>query len=240
VTRPISTSDDLLGDLIIDLNPLTRTVLSHSLDVEVSQAGVQQMLAATDAQATGAGGLSLSIQHIGSTTLLVRGDFSAGLCVPCARCLEPASARCVAELCVQAVQGAVAASPPPSDSAKSSAKKNSPKSKAGKKKDRDEEEEVEVDLDAPDTLTYSGHTLDLRELVTEQVAMAYPMRILCSLGEACRGLCHSCGSNLNDLHADGCSACRGSQEAPAADPENTAQSPWKAALRAIQEREGDT
>jgi len=208
--------------LVIDLNPLTRTVLSHTLSLEVPQASVQKMLDATDARAKGPGALSLNIQFIGDTTLLVRGDLQAELEVPCARCLESASAQCTAEICVQAVQGAVAAAP------------------SKRRSKDDEDEDVEVDLDAPDTLTYSGHTLDLRELVAEQVGMAYPMRILCSRGEECRGLCYSCGRNLNDLQASGCAACGGEGPAKAGPAATkTPESPWQAALQAIREREGD-
>ncbi|HFE47042.1 MAG TPA: DUF177 domain-containing protein, partial [Nannocystis exedens] len=137
-------------------------------------------------------------------------------------------ATCRAELCAQAVKGAV------------TAQAKSKGSRAG-----DEDEDIEVDLDAPDTLVYSGHTLDLRDIITEQVVMAYPMRILCSLGEACRGLCHSCGRDLNKRKSsDGspaCAACSEAGDAKApAEVESTTNSPWKAALQAIREREGDT
>jgi uncharacterized protein len=42
---------------------------------------------------------------------------------------------------------------------------------------------------------YSGDEVDLAPLIAEQVMLALPTRPLC--GESCRGLCDSCGANLN-------------------------------------------
>ena len=51
---------------------------------------------------------------------------------------------------------------------------------------------------SPDDLalsTYQGEEVDLTPLVHEQTILALPTRPLC--GEACRGLCSRCGTNLN-------------------------------------------
>jgi uncharacterized protein len=50
---------------------------------------------------------------------------------------------------------------------------------------------------------YSGEEINLAPLIAEQVLLALPTRPLCS--EACRGLCGSCGTNLN-TESCGCSA----------------------------------
>jgi uncharacterized protein len=42
---------------------------------------------------------------------------------------------------------------------------------------------------------YENDTIDLRELVREQIHLAVPMKPLCSAG--CHGLCPACGANLN-------------------------------------------
>ncbi len=42
---------------------------------------------------------------------------------------------------------------------------------------------------------YAGQTLDLDDLVREQIALALPMTKLCS--ESCKGLCPQCGVNWN-------------------------------------------
>ena len=43
---------------------------------------------------------------------------------------------------------------------------------------------------------YEGDRLDVDELVREQVLLALPMRLLCR--EDCKGLCLSCGADLNN------------------------------------------
>jgi uncharacterized protein len=59
------------------------------------------------------------------------------------------------------------------------------------------EEEDEVGLSDRDMVVayYRGDKLDLGEAVREQLFLALPMKRLC--GEACRGLCPSCGTNRN-------------------------------------------
>jgi uncharacterized protein len=47
---------------------------------------------------------------------------------------------------------------------------------------------------------FDGHTLDLEPTLREQILLALPMDTLC--GESCRGLCPSCGENLNDATCD--------------------------------------
>jgi DUF177 domain-containing protein len=55
-----------------------------------------------------------------------------------------------------------------------------------------EREIVEDDLT---TAFYEDNTLDLGELVREQLQLALPMKPLCA--EDCKGLCAECGTNLN-------------------------------------------
>ncbi len=72
--------------------------------------------------------------------------------------------------------------------------------------------------------------------MTEQVLLAYPMRALCSRGEACLGLCMRCGANLND-------AAQGLETVPERCPacgmrldgidDETPESPWKQALAKV-------
>ena len=50
-------------------------------------------------------------------------------------------------------------------------------------------EDLDVSFLRPD------RTLDLREVVAEQIYLELPMKPLCS--DACRGLCPGCGANLN-------------------------------------------
>ena len=59
----------------------------------------------------------------------------------------------------------------------------------------DEFELGEMDLMSS---TYAGEDIDLTHEIEEQVAMEIPSKPLCS--EACKGLCHTCGIDLNTSH----------------------------------------
>ena len=43
--------------------------------------------------------------------------------------------------------------------------------------------------------TYNGEEFDLGDYLREAIAMALPVKLLCS--EECKGLCSNCGANLN-------------------------------------------
>ncbi|NTW99150.1 MAG: DUF177 domain-containing protein [Geobacteraceae bacterium] len=57
--------------------------------------------------------------------------------------------------------------------------------------------EEEIELGEMDLLSssYSGDEIDLTHEIEEQIAMEIPLKPLCS--EACKGLCHVCGIDLN-------------------------------------------
>ena len=57
--------------------------------------------------------------------------------------------------------------------------------------------EDELELGEMDLLSsaYSGDDIDLTHEIEEQVAMEIPLKPLCS--DACKGLCHECGLDLN-------------------------------------------
>jgi uncharacterized protein len=58
--------------------------------------------------------------------------------------------------------------------------------------------EESVELQAEDLIlsAYEGDAVDLDELVREQILLALPSRHLCR--EDCKGLCQTCGANLNE------------------------------------------
>ena len=56
-------------------------------------------------------------------------------------------------------------------------------------------DEQNLDLDGPSTATYRGESIDLGDLIREQLLVELPMAPLCH--EDCAGLCFSCGANLN-------------------------------------------
>lgn len=56
-------------------------------------------------------------------------------------------------------------------------------------------EEVRLTKDDLDVIFFDGETVEVDEIVREQILLAVPMRQLCQKG--CRGLCPVCGQNLN-------------------------------------------
>ena len=57
-----------------------------------------------------------------------------------------------------------------------------------------------VELQAEDLAVsvFEGEAIDVDEVVREQILLALPTRLLC--GEECRGLCPTCGADLNQAH----------------------------------------
>ncbi len=60
----------------------------------------------------------------------------------------------------------------------------------------------EVEIHTADTEVgfFRGEGVELEDIVREQVLLALPMRTMCN--EECRGLCPTCGSNLNHETCD--------------------------------------
>ncbi len=222
--RPDSLHPDSLSPinaLKIELDELEEGVLERA--VELPQPWVAEILAETDAIAKQPGAARLELTLQSDRTLLVRGRIELCYAVPCARCLEPADVDVGAEtdeLCVTFV---------PADRLRSWAEL-SPGASEG-------EDEIEpLDASELDEIGYQGSTVDLRGLISEQILLAYPMRILCSRGEACLGLCMRCGANLNELIPEGearperCPACNARLDGD----DEGAESPWKAALSKVE------
>jgi len=64
-------------------------------------------------------------------------------------------------------------------------------------------EEVELPEDELEVGFFSGNGFEFDDVVTEQVILSVPMKMICKTD--CRGLCPVCGSNLN-VEKCGCSA----------------------------------
>jgi len=60
----------------------------------------------------------------------------------------------------------------------------------------EEEQEVELEEEDLDYEFFDGEVIDIDMLVSEQIFLSLPFKVLCS--EECRGLCPGCGANLND------------------------------------------
>lgn len=174
--------------LVVDVAALRRRqVVHHDVHAELATAWLAAALRGTDAEvhAPGAVDLALTLQADGS--VIVTGSLRASFEVPCARCLEPAHVDAdgsIAALYVR--EGASHLLPGERDS-----------------------DEEDVDDGDEDLWTFDGSTLDLSELLSEQVKLAYPMRALCKRGEACKGLCSQCGAVLDEQPEDAtsCTNC---------------------------------
>lgn len=59
---------------------------------------------------------------------------------------------------------------------------------------------AELDAAELDVDYYPGEGIDLRTVLTEQVLLDIPMKVLCS--EGCRGLCPQCGADRNRQPCD--------------------------------------
>jgi len=57
------------------------------------------------------------------------------------------------------------------------------------------EEEIELPEDELGVGFFSGDGIELADVVTEQVILSVPMKVICQTD--CRGLCPLCGANLN-------------------------------------------
>lgn len=96
--------------------------------------------------------ISLTVENLGERKLLVKGEVSVEVWIPCARCLEPVAS----ELDIQ----------------------------------------FENELEADDRDYIEGYSLDVDQLVHDEALLVWPERVLCR--EDCKGLCSTCGQNLND------------------------------------------
>ncbi len=56
-------------------------------------------------------------------------------------------------------------------------------------------EEIRLSREDLDVIFFDGETIEVDEVVREQILLAVPMRQLCR--EECKGLCPICGENLN-------------------------------------------
>jgi len=60
----------------------------------------------------------------------------------------------------------------------------------------EDREEVVIESEEADKVFYYDDTLDLGEMLREEISLLLPINILCR--DDCKGLCPSCGMDLND------------------------------------------
>jgi uncharacterized metal-binding protein YceD (DUF177 family) len=201
----------------VDLDDLRQArALTHELRSTLARSWLQQSLGHEDATVALPGAVQLELSIQGSGAVLVRGRIEATFEVPCARCLAPATVDAGTAVCATYV--------PESDGIGQAA-----------------DDEAPLDPDDLERMIFDGRHLDLRPMLAELVALAYPMRALCPRGEQCRGLCGGCGADLN-LQADAaeCAECGRANHGPAGGSEgesaqNGQDTAWRAALRKLRD-----
>ena len=201
--EPEPTSPDALR---VDLAALRR----HGEDrrvvaVDLSVALLRGVLRDTDAEVIGPGQVALTLTVAPAGIVVVEGQLTLQIRVPCGRCLASADVDGSAKLLATYLPAATAAA----------------RAAVAGASGEDDEDGVALEEEDLDTWSYEGSTLPLFPLVTEQIRLAYPMRALCERGEDCRGLCSNCGSALNGLAPATlvCPQCKSPVPAtPAADP----------------------
>lgn len=209
----------VLDRLVVDLDDLRRRGPGpYRVEAALSTAWVTQVLRETDAEAGPEGRTSLELALQGDKTVLIRGAVELAFSVPCARCLAPAHVDAGGELCLTAVPAA-----------------RLRREIEAKFQASVDPEGVEVEAEDLDQVGYEGHTLDLGIILGEQVLLAYPMRALCALGEACEGLCSVCGANVADVRAGRvrCDTCGGDPDRAKSAADEDANAAWKEALRKL-------
>lgn len=121
----------------------------------------------------------------------VEGRLEGRIEFPCYRCLEPATAP---------LSAAFHAAYLPAPGGRAAARGR------GAEPAEHDEEDLEPDSGDEDIYRQADGDLDLLPMLREQILVALPDRALCR--EDCRGLCASCGANLN-VAACGCTEQEG-------------------------------
>jgi uncharacterized protein len=166
-----------------------------ALDATLPQAWLDSELAEAEAQANAPGRLTARLSRSG-TEIVVRGRVVASLQLPCARCLQPASAEVDTELSLLLkpapelrAAGAAAAARSPQKSrrvraaeAAEAAEATAETARNAKKKDQ----EYEFSADEADVDTFDGEVVVLDGFVREAILLELPSFPLCS--DACPGI----------------------------------------------------
>ena len=156
------------GGLSLD-ETLSESFLTHAL-AEVKDTGFRP-----DAPAL----LQVKLQKTGSGVLL-RGSTEVTVHTPCRRCLADVHLTVPVTFTLNLVSRAAL-----SDAVDEDGGDDERAERAGS-----------FDLERADEELFDGKTIDLDPLVREQVLLALPMHAVCR--EDCKGLCGTCGQNLNE------------------------------------------
>ncbi|MFQ5913041.1 MAG: DUF177 domain-containing protein [Nitrospinota bacterium] len=114
-----------------------------------------------------------TLQRFGAD-VLCRGKVKARALLPCSRCLREVEVDLEGDLTFTFA----------------------PQRLAEAKKEKEKEEEGDVGSEEPDLYPYQEGRLNLRDPTRDNMIMAIPLQPLCR--QDCKGLCSSCGADLNE------------------------------------------
>ncbi|HEX4620364.1 MAG TPA: DUF177 domain-containing protein, partial [Myxococcaceae bacterium] len=156
--------------LVLD-EPIPAALVTSALEQEGRSTGFRT-----------AGGFDLHAElHKVSGGVLLRAKFNAEVTAPCKRCLADVSVGLPVAFTLNLIP--------------KSQLMNEAKTAAGED-DGQAEQTGSFDLKAADQEVFDGRTIDLDPILREQVLLALPMNVVCR--EDCKGLCPSCGKDLNE------------------------------------------
>jgi uncharacterized protein len=179
--------------LLVDVDALDGEGWSfHDQLPEASVTALLGLHGPTDVKALAPLVASLTLHKIPQGVRL-DGTAQVTVAAPCARCLAPAPAEINLKIGLTLFPGAgpVRAagdpSPPPAPASRKAKKRRPPRAAV-------EDLVGPVDEDV-ETGSYQGGVVDVAEILREHVLLELPMALHCRPG--CRGLCPSCGADLN-------------------------------------------
>lgn len=163
--------------LRVDVSAMRRRGETHGrVEADLPAEWLAQALSDTDAEVRDAGRVSFDLALPGDAPVIVSGQLDVTFVVPCGRCLEDATVDGTSRIDAMFVPSGTAVP-----------------------HQEEDEDGLALDDEALDSWPYDGRFIELAQVVTEYVKVAYPMRALCSKGEACEGLCSGCGNNFNEV-----------------------------------------
>jgi uncharacterized protein len=163
--------EEITGDGLVLDEPIPAALVTSALEQEGRSTGYRT-----------AGGFDLhaELQKV-SGGVLLRAKFKAEVCAPCKRCLTDVAV----SLPVNFTLNLLPKSALIDDGEAGAGEDDGRAEKAGSFELKDADEEV-----------FDGRTIDLDPILREQVLLALPMNVVCR--EDCKGLCPSCGKDLNE------------------------------------------
>lgn len=151
----------------------------------------------------------LSAHKVSHDSVRLTGHASVHLTTPCGRCLNPAPVEVGVDLDMTLFPAPVRRAPQADEAAAPAAAGSSHRRGGKRPPEVVEEEEGAGPMDGDlDTGTYENGEVDVAELLREQVLLEIPITPLCKAD--CKGLCQSCGKDLNEGACD----CRPQQGDP--------------------------